>query len=663
MELFAGTGFLDGIQDPKLIVSGTSDFEVIFIPDRNYSHVVFKFSARNSVFETTAFIHSLNIIENPCETNDAIITGSNSMCDNKPTQLKIEPAGKAYRWSNNVTTQTFTPSYSSTTPRPSETYFAYVLDNVGCLKKTPPFTVDYKPSPPRPTISATTPTTVCEGTQVSMASTPAHAYSWHVSCLWGNPASPITGATSQTLNTTVNVSCFYYMQITAENGCSSMSNGISTTALPVAPSMISISGLSKLCTTGAKLDVCCSSDQSSSDTYLWSTGATTRAITIFQPGTYSVTANNKYGCSSSSSWTTSFGLPSATVSVLNPDFQVDQCNEIVISPTRIISPTTIISPHCNSTGITPGGNTTLVATANQAQVSYQWNLDGSPIPGATSSTYTPTQQGYYTVTVSEPHTCTFTGNGYQVNQCNGPFPYISGQPNICLNESVILTANSGTSAPANQYTYRWSTGATSQTAQISSAGTYTVTVKDKNTNCFASAAYTVVANPIITSFHGTAPVCPGNNYTYSVDVVGTGYTYQWTKPANWTVQSQSGNQITLYVPTYNALYGAVSVKVSRGNCMAQDGVTAYPCNSGVSSYSYSVSPNPANKEITVQTEQASEQPIPVYLYDQFGKKLKAAVLKSGQRQTTIETNGLASGFYLIQIGTEKPVQKKIVVAH
>lgn len=112
-------------------------------------------------------------------------------------------------------------------------------------------------------------------------------------------------------------------------------------------------------------------------TYTWSPAAglddTEAASTYAHPDittTYIVTGTDADGC---------VGIDSVTVTVLPlPEPDID------------ITGTTL------STG---GG------------VSYQWYLDGEPIPGATAETYTVTENGLYTVEVTNADGCTGVSNG------------------------------------------------------------------------------------------------------------------------------------------------------------------------------------------------------------------------------------------------------------
>ena len=64
----------------------------------------------------------------------------------------------------------------------------------------------------------------------------------------------------------------------------------------------------------------------------------------------------------------------------------------------------------------------------------------------------------------------------------------------------------------------------------------------------------ITAGPYSTSqisVSGQVPVCPGSQYWYTASPTGT--SYSWTYPSGWSVVSQSGNQIALYVPTYSPL--------------------------------------------------------------------------------------------------------------
>lgn len=68
-------------------------------------------------------------------------------------------------------------------------------------------------------------------------------------------------------------------------------------------------------------------------------------------------------------------------------------------------------PQPSVTASLSGGKLTATATSSTqgATFTYQWYLDGAPIPGATAATFTPTQKGSYYVEVQASVTIPDTG--------------------------------------------------------------------------------------------------------------------------------------------------------------------------------------------------------------------------------------------------------------
>src|SRR5690606_15055816 len=96
-------------------------------------------------------------------------------------------------------------------------------------------------------------------------------------------------------------------------------------------------------------------------------------------------------------------------------------------------------------------------------------------------------------------------------------------------------------APSGNYTYLWSTNATTASISATTSGTYSVTVTDQNTGCAASDTVNVVI--------GTAPSVGG------ITVTGTSPTYNFSanNPANvsnYFWQFGNGATSTDQDPTY-----------------------------------------------------------------------------------------------------------------
>lgn len=126
-------------------------------------------------------------------------------------------------------------------------------------------------------------------------------------------------------------------------------------------------------------------------------------------------------------------------------------------------------------------NSPVTLTATGAGVTYQWELGGVAIPGATDATYTATASGTYTV-VADNGTCT----------ANGPAATISPAPT-----PIIAYNTSGNYLYTGTYaTYQWLRngtsipGATSSIYPVTMAGDYRVAVTDVNSCADTSAVYT-----------------------------------------------------------------------------------------------------------------------------------------------------------------------------
>jgi hypothetical protein len=435
-----------------------------------------------------------------------------------------------YVWSTGATTQSVTVTSSG----------SYTVTTSGTCAGTSAATVVTVSAGAIPTISANGPLTFCQGGSVILTSSSASGYLWS------------TGATTQsiTVTTTGNYS------VTTSGTCAGTSAATSVIVIPILIPTISANGPLIFCQGGSVILT-----SSSSSGYLWSTGATTQSITITISGTYSVTT------------TANCGGTSTPVTV-------------TVSPT-IIPTITANGPLT----FCPSGNVILTSSVASG---YLWSN------GATTQSITVTTAGSYTVTTTGTCGGTSAPTNVTINPSTIPTISASGPLAFCPSGSVILTSSGATG-------YLWSTGATTQSITVTTAGNYTVTTTGA---CAGTSAVTVVtinptAIPTIT-VNGPLTFCQGGSIiltassasgylwstgaiTQSINVTATGnYSVTTSGSCGGTSAIVAVTVFPLVVPTITA-NGPLSFCPAGSVTLTASSSSGYLWSTGATTQSITVS--------------------------------------------------------------------------
>ncbi len=339
-----------------------------------------------------------------------------------------------------------------------------------CGTVTETFEVEFLPDP-EPVIIG--PIGICPGEQVELTVEGGP----YVSYLWGP-----SGATDQSLSIFAGSSLT--LKVWDQNGCKGTDN-ISITQYP--KPMVSIQGASTIACndTSAFLNI-----TGNFESILWDTGDTIPQLSV-PAGQYTVTVTNAFGCTNTAVHNVS-SVP------------------IPIPPIAITG-----SLHCL-------GDTVLLSVPG-TYASYKWSN------GNSSQVIAVNQGGVYRVTVTDATGCTATNAATVV--VTPPFN-ILGVPSIhttCTipNGSIDLSV-----LPAGNYTYTWSTGASTQDLDNLPPGIYSVTVTD-SLGCKAIALDTILSNGSIPlSIVAVSTACSSffsSDGAVDITVSPAGaYTYIWS---------------------------------------------------------------------------------------------------------------------------------------
>jgi hypothetical protein len=436
--------------------------------------------------------------------------GPVSLCNGASVTLTI-PGGGSTTWYHNGSL--IASNGGTQTVSQAGSYAAKLSNACGVSVQSPAVVITTGNVPSAPSVSPAGSQLLCNGWSTTLTASGSDI-------IWSN------GSTGNTLN--VSTAGNYYAVDRNACGNSAQSNTvIITTGNCPTPSpgtsFYTCPGTLKTLDAGAGYE-----------SYLWSTGATTRTISV-GPGAYAVTVT-KEGCTATSS----------TITVAN--YSV---NAALINPS---GPTTFCA----------GGSVTLSASAGNA---WSWNT------GASLQSINVSVSGSYYVTVTDPNGCTATSSPIAVTVRDLPTASISGNNTVCKGAAapvINLTANGG--VPPYTFTYNinggsnqtvTTTGGNSISVSVptSAAGTFSynlVSVRESSStacaNNISGTATVVVKDLPAATISGSTTVCR-NSSAPKVIFTGSGgqppyaFSYRINGSSAQTVVTTIGNSVSVNVPT------------------------------------------------------------------------------------------------------------------
>ncbi|MFN5621178.1 MAG: T9SS type A sorting domain-containing protein [Flavobacteriales bacterium] len=640
---------------------------------------------------------------NPSTINDVILT--NCQCAGTP----IDPGCSGFSVSNNTSNPTcaglsngFISVNTSGTSAPfsyswntgatgssinnlsAGSYSVTISDALGCAE-----TLNFNIAAPTP-LSATTTSNaaICFGGASGSASvivsggTAPYSYAWNTS--------PIQN-TAQISNVTAGI---YSVNITDANGCAFSSS--TTIAQPAQPLVVSATAIAASCSQSDGSASTVVNGNTGTVQYLWSNGQTGATATNLSAGAYTVTINSG-GCSAQ----TTVNVNNINAPVINHVSNSPQCfgqntgsiNTVITGGTQpyqylwsnggggtsqsglnagsytfividnagcqasIVVSLTQPNPLNISLAATPTscsgapqGSVNATVSGGTQPYQFSWN-DGSG--GASINSLT---AGSYSLTITDAYGCQASAVAQVINP-DGVAAYTNTSGVSCFGGSdgeIEIVITDGTPP----YSFEWNNGATG-TAVISNllAGDYSCIITDANGCSFTASATIDGPQGNLPDILGQTNVTPFSTETYST-AFQEGYSYVWTATGGNVLVGPSSNFIDVQ-------WGATGSGVVTLTELGPDGceiVNSLVVNIGTSGLiestqpAFRVYPIPFTDRFTITTTDY-QNAVPFSVFDATGTMALNGTLSG--KSTTIDTETLSAGIYLLQTNNQTIIITKI----
>ena len=319
---------------------------------------------------------------------------------------------------------------------------------------------------------------------------------------------------------------------------------------------------------------------------------------------------------------------------------------------------------CNGSGVTFSASAANVCSGGS--VSYQWYLNGSPIYGATDTSYNATQAGNYYIQFN------FSGSSYcssasiqsnsvlvSINQAPSQPDSISGIKILC--QGIVQTYTVSPVLNAISYSWTlpsgWTGNSSSNSITVisgSTGGAISVTANDSSCSSSPS-SLNVIVNPLPDSAVIIGSISSPAQYSNVSYTANSNYasSFNWAIPTGWTINSGIGTS-TIDI-TVGASSGSLCVTPSNtcGNG-TQTCINVYLA--GILNYGNSdninIYPNPANDIINIEFEIVNYHKMILFtIFNCIGQEVLTDKINNTQGKVlkVLDVKSLNNGIYLMQI--------------
>lgn len=459
-----------------------------------------------------AYIDTFTVANDNSNFSTNGITTNNSSCvtPNGVIDLSISPAGQyTFNWSTGDNTEDLVSLLPG--------IYSVTITDVAQCASIASFTIDNNTIDP----------VIAEIITPAKCGSPNGAIDVSIGQTTGNSFLWSTGSSTEDLS---NVAAGNYaITVTAPNGCSAVASFTvpdSSTAMTINAATTDVTNCT-IANGAVDIQILPQGNYS----YSWSNGSITEDLTAVGAGSYTITITDRFGCT-------------ATSSVIITDLSTAPLIAEVITPATC--------------GKANGGID--IAITPSGPYTFNWSN------GLSTEDITGILPGNYSVTVTAINGCSATAN-YTVTNQNSNFTIqaVTTDNSSCkvVNGSIDLSIT-----PSGNYSFNWSSGATTEDIIQLSPGIYQVTVTDLS-QCESTASFTIldITNPPTLTGEITQPKCGAQNGSINIDVLPVGqYGYAWSN--NIRVEDLQNVSPGIYTVTVTDVNG----------CTASSAFTLNPSN-------------------------------------------------------------------------------------